>query len=148
MRIVFGSDHAGFSLRQTLETWASGQGYEVTSFGATSEEPYDYPDASDAVACELLRNHGVIGVLVCGTGIGVSIRANRYEHIRAANCCSTKMAELARLHNHANVLCLGSRTTEPNEAVSILSTFLSTGEDQAERHTRRVQKLDEPRPSC
>ena len=148
MRIVFGSDHAGFLLRQTLETWAKEQGHEVSSFGATSEEPYDYPDASDAVACELLRNHGVIGVLVCGTGIGVSIRANRYDHIRAANCCSTKMAELARLHNHANVLCLGSRTTEPNEAVLILNAFLSTGEDQAERHSRRVQKLDEPRPSC
>lgn len=148
MRIVFGSDHAGFSLRETLEAWALEQGHEVSSFGATSEEAYDYPDASDAVACELLRNHEGVGVLVCGTGIGVSIRANRYEHIRAANCCSTKMAELARLHNHANVLCLGSRTTEPSEAVSILSTFLSTGEDLAERHSRRVLKLDSARPSC
>lgn len=148
MRLAFGSDHAGFDLRRILEGWATERGHEVSSFGATSDQPYDYPEASDAVALELLRNHGVIGVLVCGTGIGVSIRANRYDHIRAANCCSTKMAELARLHNHANVLCLGSRTTEPNEAVLILSTFLSTGEDQAERHSRRVLKLDSPRPSC
>ena len=148
MKLAFGSDHAGFDLRRVLEAWATAQGHEIASLGAESAEPYDYPDAADAVALELLRNHGVIGVLVCGTGIGVSIRANRYDHIRAANCCSTKMAELARLHNHANVLCLGSRTTEPNEAVSILSTFLSTSEDRDERHTRRVLKLDSPRPSC
>ena len=83
-----------------------------------------------------------LGVLVCGTGIGVSIRANRYSGIRAANCCTTEMAVLARQHNHANVLCLGARLLNLEQAEEIARVFLQTEEDTSERHSRRVRKLD------
>lgn len=148
MTLVFASDHAGFALRGRLEDWARQRGDEVLVFGATSEEAFDYPDAVDAAVRELVQNHRPFGVFICGTGIGVSIRANRYPQIRAALCCSPEDAEMARLHNHANVLCLGGRTTSPERAIEILSTFLSTGEDDAERHARRVEKLGLPANPC
>lgn len=142
MNLVFGSDHAGFELRTELAQEAKAYGHTVVEVGATSTEPYDYPDASDLVAQAILRGHSEMGVLICGTGIGVSIRANRYDGIRAAVCCSVETASLARLHNHANVLCIGARTTSVELAKEILKTFLETGEDGQERHVRRVEKLD------
>lgn len=120
----------------------------MRSFGADGEEAFDYPDAVDAAVGELVQNHLPFAVLICGTGIGVSIRANRYRQVRAALCCSPDDAEMARLHNHANVLCLGGRTTKPERAIAILSTFLGTGEDDAERHARRVEKLGLPANPC
>lgn len=128
-------------MRRRLEAWAREQGYDAVAFGATGEDAFDYPDAVDEAVRELVQNHRQFGVFICGTGIGVSIRANRYPQVRAALCCSPSDAEMARLHNHANVLCLGGRTTEPERAIVILSTFLATGEDDAERHARRVAKL-------
>ena len=148
MRLAFGSDHAGYELRKALEAHATELRHDVVSLGATSKEPFDYPDASDLVAHEVLVGSADLGVLICGTGIGVSIRANRYKGIRAAVCCSTQAAELARQHNHANVLCLGARMTSDGAARQILSMFLNTGEDHSERHERRVQELDrDSRPS-
>lgn len=148
MKLAFGADHAGYPLRVELEKWALEQGHDCTSHGAMNDQPYDYPDAADAVACEVLQNSEVIGVLMCGTGIGVSIRANRYPHIRAANCTSVEMAKLARLHNHANVLCLGGRITPLVEAIAILAAFLTTEPDLAERHVRRTRKLADALASC
>ena len=142
MKLAFGSDHAGFRLRKVLVEWARSQGNEVQEVGANSEEPYDYPDAADAMVPIILHGDADLGVLICGTGIGMSIRANRHEGIRAAVCCSPVHAELARLHNHANVLCLGQRTFGEPQATAILETFVTTGTDDAERHVRRVQKLD------
>ncbi len=125
-----------------MAQWARNQGHEVVEVGAQSEEPFDYPLASDAVACELKGGKFDFGILVCGTGIGVSIRANRYPHIRAADCTSVEMAKLARLHNHANVLCLGGRILTKEQSEEIMSAFLSTGPDDAERHAKRVNLLD------
>lgn len=142
MKLLFGSDHAGFELRSHVAQWARSQGHEVTEVGANSDEPFDYPLASDAVACELKSGVFDFGVLVCGTGIGVCIRANRYPHVRAAECTSVEMAELARRHNHANVLCLGGRILSKEQSEAILSAFLMTGPDDAERHARRVDMLD------
>ncbi|MBC8063467.1 MAG: RpiB/LacA/LacB family sugar-phosphate isomerase [Chlorobia bacterium] len=142
MKLIFGSDHAGFEMRRHVADWATSQGHEVTEVGANSTEPFDYPLASDAVACEIKKGAFEFGVLLCGTGIGVSIRANRYPHIRAADCTSVEMARLGRLHNHANVLCLGARILSKEESVAIFQAFMETGTDDAERHDRRVDFLD------
>ncbi len=142
MRLILGSDHAGYVLRRLLTQKAMSLGLDTREVGAMSEEPYDYPDASDLVAEAIRAGEADAGVLVCGTGIGVSIRANRYRGIRAAVCCSPESARLARAHNHANVLCLGARLTESETALAILSVFLDSPEDDNERHVRRVEKLD------
>jgi ribose 5-phosphate isomerase B len=148
MRLAFGADHAGFCLREELAEWAKKQGHEVAQFGAESTDPYDYPDASDLIAHVLLENKADFGILVCGSGIGVDIRANRYDHIRAANCTSTEMAELSRLHNHANVLCLGARLVDDAKAKAILDKFLNTEESREPRHVRRVEKMDRDVSNC
>jgi ribose 5-phosphate isomerase B len=142
VKLIFGSDHAGLEMRRHVADWARAQGHDVTEVGAQSEAAYDYPLAADAVACELKKDGFDFGVLVCGTGIGVCIRANRYEHIRAAECTSPEMARLARQHNHANVLCIGGRILTKEQSEEILSVFLETGPDVAERHARRVSLLD------
>jgi len=140
--IAIGSDHAGYGLRVALELALSEKGLAFKSLGAMSLDAYDYPDASDAVCQAVLAGEARFGVLICGTGIGVSIRANRYEGIRAALCTSVEMATLARAHNHANVLCLGARIIEESLAEQILSEFLEAPEDHAARHENRVAKLD------
>lgn len=142
MKLVFGSDHAGFELRQQLARAATADGHEVRELGARSAQSFDYPLASDEVCASLLNKEADLGVLICGSGIGVEIRANRYNGIRAANCTSVKMAELARQHNHANVLCLGARLLEPEEARQILQAFLRSQPDMMERHQKRVELLD------
>lgn len=142
MKLVFSSDHAGYVLRQQLVESAKAGGYETVVVGAPSEDAYDYPDAADE-ACEVLLNGGAdFAVLVCGNGIGICMRANKHPGIRAANCTSVKMATMARQHNHANVLCLGQRITEPDMARDIMEEFLNEGPDTAERHKRRVAKID------
>ncbi|MBS1709228.1 MAG: ribose 5-phosphate isomerase B [Armatimonadetes bacterium] len=144
MKLVIGADHAGFELASELAAHLVTLGHQVEQVGANSTERYDYPDASDLVAASLLGNQAEFGILVCGSGIGVSIRANRYMHVRAALCTSVEMAELARQHNRANVLCLGARILTGDLAKEITETFLKTPEDPSERHALRVKKLDSP----
>ncbi len=144
MRIVLGSDHAGYEFRTMLRQYLQEDGLETQEVGASGPEAYDYPDASDEVVKVVLGGHADLGVLVCGTGIGVSIRANRYHGIRAALCCSPEMAALAREHNDANVVCLGARTTEPATAVQIVRTFVHGTSSSEPRHRRRIEKLDAP----
>lgn len=142
MKLIFGSDHAGYALRERVRAHAESLGHETSWVGASDESPYDYTDAADLVAAEVLEGRAEFGVLLCGTGIGVSIRANRHPGIRAANCCSPQMAEMARRHNFANVLCMGGRLTTEEDARAIFDEFVRTGEDREERHARRVEKLD------
>lgn len=142
MKVALGSDHAGFRLRELLADELSGHGVEVSRHGAADESSYDYPNASDAVAAEVLAGRAGLGVLVCGTGIGVSIRANRHPGIRAALCCTEEMARLAREHNHANVLCMGARIMDPERAVSVLRAFLEGSQSEEPRHVHRVELLD------
>jgi ribose 5-phosphate isomerase B len=142
MRIAFASDHAGLTLRHRLAEVASELGHTVTELGALTGDAYDYPDAADAVVAQIRCRRADLGVLVCGTGIGMSIRANRHRGVRAAMCCSVETASLARRHNHANVLCLGERTQDPGEAEAILHAFLEAKPDPEPRHRRRVYKLD------
>lgn len=143
MKIAFGSDHAGFELRTSLESYAKSRGHEVLDFGAMSAEPYDYPLAADPVCAEVLAGRVDFGVLICGSGVGISIRANRHPGIRCANCWNSTVAELARMHNHANVLAIGARLTDAQTAQAMLDTFIATEPDASERHVRRIHQLDE-----
>lgn len=142
MRLVMGCDHAGFLMREGLAKWAEAQGFEVTKVGATSQEPYDYPIAADLAVEKVLAKEADFGVLVCGSGIGICIRANRHMGIRAAHCLNVEMAAKTREHNHSNVVCVGEREIEQQLAESILQTFINTPEDNAERHVRRIHELD------
>ena len=146
MKIAFGSDHAGYDppaplYKPTLVEYISGKGHEVIDCGTHSHDPVDYPDVAQNVCNEVLSGRAVMGVLMCGTGIGMSISANRNRGIRAAVCPTAEMAKLARLHNHANVLCFGRRILTLPECKAILDTFLETEPDRAERHERRVAKM-------
>jgi ribose 5-phosphate isomerase B len=142
MRLVFTSDHAGYALREDLAAHAKRSGHEVAIVGAPSEDAYDYPDAADEAVRVLLSKEADFGVFVCGTGIGICMRANRYRGIRGAPCCSVESAKLAREHNDANVLCIGARITPTEQALQILDAFLTVPASDAERHQRRVAKLD------
>jgi ribose 5-phosphate isomerase B len=144
MNIVFASDHAGIELREELASYAKESGYSVHVVGAPSSESYDYPDAAD-LGAELIRTgEADMGVFICGSGTGICIRANRFPFLRAANCHSVEMAELARQHNHANVLCLGERMTDTILARAIFDIFVQTEGDSGERHLRRIEKLGTP----
>lgn len=129
-------------MRRALMRLARDWGHEVEEVGAPDENSYDYPSAANEAAPRILSGEFDLGVFICGTGIGISIAANRHRGIRAALCCSVTTAELARQHNRANVLCLGGRTTDPEASVAILRAFLETPIDPGERHQHRVEMLD------
>lgn len=143
-RVVLGSDHAGFALRKAIARHVAGQGRDTYEVGAEDESPYDYPDAGFLVAEEVASGRAETGILVCGTGIGVCIAANRNPNVRGAVCWSTESAKLAREHNGANVLCLGSRLLSEGQAIEIADVFLQTSEDVSDRHVRRRRKLEGP----
>lgn len=142
--IAFGCDHRGYEMVHELADWSESQGYSSAKFGASSTEAYDYPLAADAIAREIVAGRSEFGVLVCGSGIGVCIRANRFKGVRAAHCMSVAMAIRSRAHNHANVLCLGSDESSVADAKAILQAFLLASEDESDRHVRRVKQLDGP----
>lgn len=142
MKVVLGSDHRGVALRGKLAIWLAGRGHDTEFVGAQDDQAYDYPNASDEVARRILAGEAALGVLICGSGIGVSIRANRHRGIRAALACSPEHAAASRRHNHANVLCIGSDFTLAERAIGLLEAFLDTPVDEAERHVRRVEMLD------
>ncbi len=145
MNLFIASDHAGFPLKEEFKKNAAALGVTFTDLGTHSLESVDYPDYADKIADALL-NSTDMGVLICGSGVGVSIAANRYPHIRAVLAETTETAKLAREHNHANVLCLGARILSVSKALEILKTFLTTKEDQGERHVKRVLKLSSHQP--
>lgn len=138
--IVFASDHAGFALKEVLKIKAEDWGFPVKDCGTHSIEAVDYSDYITPVVSEVLK--GAMGVLVCGSGIGMSIGANRFKGIHAALCCDSTMAKMSRSHNNANILVLGERFIEKEEALSCLEMFLDTPFEGG-RHTRRIEKLDQ-----
>ena len=142
MRILIGSDHAGFDLKALLSAHAREERHAVIDVGPTTHDSVDYPDFAHELARRLLAGEGDAGVLICGTGIGMSIAANRHRGIRAALCHDAFTAEFARRHNNANVLCMGGRTTGPGVALQMFDLFLAT-EFEGGRHERRVGKLDD-----
>ena len=141
MKIAIGSDHAGFSLKEDIKLYLAKEGYGVEDFGTDSPSSCDYPDYAKKVARAVSNGLFRFGILICGTGIGMSIVANKTKGIRAALCYSSETACLARSHNHANVLCLAARFLGKEEAKEIVSTFLSTSEEEG-RHRRRVDKIE------
>ena len=138
--IAIASDHAGLEVKEVLKKLLLDAGYDVADLGTDGPESVDYPDYADAMAEALADGRAARGVLICGTGIGISIAANRHRHVRAARCCDATDARLAREHNDANVLVLGSRTSGPETASDCVRTFLETGFEGG-RHQRRVDKM-------
>lgn len=138
--IVLAADHAGFELKDRLAAAARARGLDAIDLGTHSGESVDYPDYADRVAAALEDGRAARGVLVCGTGIGISIAANRHRHVRAALCHDVTTARLARLHNDANVLVLGARVTGLETALDCLHAFLDTAFEGG-RHGRRVARL-------
>jgi ribose 5-phosphate isomerase B len=145
MRIAFGADHAGYELKALLARRAAELGHEVIDLGTTSAASVDYPDFGFAVGRSVASGQADCGVVVCGTGIGISIAANRIPGARAGVATDLYSAQLMREHNDANVLGLGARITAVPLAMAILDTFLQTP-FAGGRHQRRVDKLDAPPP--
>jgi len=147
MFLAIGSDHAGYALKEEIKVFLSRQ-HEMSDVGTFSEESCDYPDYAEKVCQLVLSGKCERGILICGTGIGMSIRANRFNGIRAALCHDTFTANRAREHNDANVIALGSQVVDPALAKELVTIFLKTGFDSAdkknERHFRRIVKLDTP----
>ena len=141
MHVAIGSDHAGFELKEAVKTFLAAEHHEVFDVGTHNQDPVDYPDYAHRLAEALGQGRAEFGILVCGAGIGMSIAANRHAGIRAANCIDERMAALAREHNDANVLCLGSRLLDPDQAKKIVWTFLETPFGGG-RHRRRVDKIE------
>ena len=141
--VAIGSDHAGFELKQKVAGWLKARGLTVLDLGPDSADRVDYPDFASKVARALRDGQAARGVLVCGSGIGISIRANRFSGIRAANCTLVHQARLCREHNDANVLCLGQRVVGEGLAEDILETFLNPPFEGG-RHAARVDKIDAP----
>lgn len=141
INLVFSWDHAGRQLGLFLMEKAQEWGYEAHSFGAPSFESVDYPDFVFETVTKVLDGNDTLGVLICGSGIGMSIAANRYKGIRAALCHSDYEARVAREHNNANILCLGERVLGTGQAASILNTFLQT-HFAGGRHEIRINKMD------
>lgn len=139
--IVIASDHAGVALKAELIEVIRDAGREVRDLGPTDSTSVDYPDFAHRVAREVISGEAETGVLICGTGIGMSLSANRHPGVRAALCHDAFTAEMARLHNDANVLCIGARTTGPGVAEQMVRIFLETPFEGG-RHQRRVDLIE------
>lgn len=141
--VAIASDHGGFDLKAALKDVLSDEGFEVLDLGPDSTDSVDYPDFGYALAQAIKDGKATRGVLVCGSGIGISIAANRHAHIRAALIHDALGARLSREHNDANVICFGGRTIGPDTAKDCLKVFLNTAFEGG-RHQRRVDKLSNP----
>ena len=140
MKIALASDHAGFFLKEELKKLLSEMGHRYTDFGTDSQESCDYPDFAFPAAEAVASGECDAGILVCGSGIGMSMCANKVKGIRAALCYTPEAARLSRLHNNANVLCLAARLTQKETALEIVRVWLQT-EFEGGRHLRRVNKI-------
>ena len=138
-KIIIGSDHGGFNLKKEIIAHLKKQGYDIEDLGCYTHESCDYPVVAKAVAEEVLSTNSK-GILVCGTGIGVSITANRFDGIRASHCTDTFTARMTRMHNDSNILCLGERITGVGLALDIVDIWLDT-EFEGGRHQKRIDMI-------
>ena len=138
-KIIIGSDHGGFNLKTEVVKHLDLKGYEVVDLGCYNTNSCDYPVIAKSVAEEVLKTH-TRGILICGTGIGVSITANRYKGIRASHCTDTFTARMTRMHNDSNILCLGERITGTGLALDIVDIWLNTVFEGG-RHQRRIEMI-------
>lgn len=139
-RLAIGNDHAGYDLKMSLLTYLESKGYDVKDYGAYSTERADYPDFAHPLSEAIEKGEFQLGIIICGSGNGISMTANKHQGIRAALCWKKEIAELARLHNDANVLALPARFIELEEAKACVDVFLST-EFEGGRHSGRVDKI-------
>lgn len=147
--VVIGSDHAGFEMKEQIRDYLQSQGVQVQDIGCNSTASCDYPDFAQAVGEKIRSGECQLGILICGTGVGMSIAVNKIPGIRAANVFDPAIAALAREHNNANVITLGSRFTELSKAQEIVHAFLKTP-FAGDRHAKRVDKITalEQKYSC
>jgi ribose 5-phosphate isomerase B len=141
MKIALGSDHRGFQLKTRLHDMLRQRGHDVVDVGTHNGQTADYPDFAEQVCCKVLQGEVERGILICGTGIGVSIAANKFPGIRAAACHDRQTAEICRRHNDVNVLCLSGDTLGLQKTEGIVDTWLNTRFDGG-RHQRRIEKID------
>ncbi len=140
MIIGIGCDHAGFHLKERVNKWLLKNNYNIRDFGTTTEESVDYPDFAHAVSQSIEQGYTNMGVLICGTGIGMTMSANRHKGIRAALCKDGNACEMARKHNDANILCIGARNTNPAILFDMLGCFFNT-KFEGGRHQKRIEKI-------
>ena len=139
-RIIIGADHGGYDLKEKIKEYIKGLGYEVEDLGTDSDDSVDYTDYAQKAA-KAVQQQGR-GILICGTGIGMSIAANRFSGVRAALCHDEETARLAREHNNANILCMGGRILDQETAKKITKVWLETKFSGDQRHKRRLEKID------
>jgi len=147
MHIALGNDHKGFSLKQEIITFMKATGYTFEDFGSYDTSSVDYPDIAQKVASAVAEGKFERGILICDTGIGMSIAANKVNGIRAAVCYDTFCAERSRLHNDANILCMGAGITDKSKALDIVKKFINT-QFEGGRHSRRVEKIHSIESDC
>jgi len=140
MKIGFGSDHAGYELKELLKDEVLKMGNTINDFGTHSSESTDYPDYAHSLASSVEKKEVKLGIAICGSGNGISMALNKHQDIRAALCWSTELAELARLHNDANVLSLPARFISKEQAIAIVKVFIKA-KFEGGRHQRRVDKI-------
>ena len=142
--VYLGGDHAGFEAKGKLKEFLETEGYHVTDLGTFSEDSIDYPDISREVGEKVIEHEDAFGILLCGSGVGVCMAANKVRGVRAALANNEELAEMSRKHNNANILTMGSRLTSQEDLNKIALKFLTTAfEKDHERHVRRVKKLTE-----
>lgn len=139
MKVAIASDHAGFELKEKIKNYFSNK-IQIFDFGTNSIDSVDYPDFAIELSKDVANKKFDFGILICGSGIGMSIVANKINGIRAAVCINTELAKLSRLHNNANILCMGAKFTVFEEAKNMIEIFLNTKFEEG-RHTRRVEKI-------
>lgn len=141
--VFIGCDHAGFEAKELLKPYLVAEGFEVTDLGCFNTDPCDYPDIAREVSEKVIEHPAAFGILICGSGNGVAIAANRYKDIRAGVAVNENMAEMTRKHNNANVLTMGARDIDNEMMKKVAKKFLTTEfESKEERHVRRVEKLN------
>ena len=139
-KIFISSDHAGFKLKESIKDYLSKKKINFQDLGPNNNDRVDYPDFAHKVARKVKTNKKNVGILVCGSGMGMSIAANRHKNIRAAQCFNLKSTKLSRLHNDANIITLGSRLLSKKNALNCISVFLNT-KFEGGRHTKRIRKI-------
>ena len=142
MKIAIGNDHAGVEVKRKIESYLSQKGHEVINKGYDGKEKVDYPDFIHPVSLEVKEKKAQIGVIICGSGNGAAMTANKHKGIRAAICWREEIAELARKHNNANIISIPSRFLSEEEIINITETFITTNFEGG-RHKRRIEKIDE-----
>ena len=140
--IVLGADHGGFELKNIIKSHLESNGYKVIDVGTNTSDSCDYPVFASRACAHVIEGSADLGILVCGTGIGMSMAANKYKGIRAACCSDTFSARLTRLHNNANFLCIGARVVGAGLAVDLVEQFVNA-EFEGDRHTRRLSLIED-----